>query len=66
MVTSPTISKSCITEDLKGSHERFDKDITELPFVVDGEWFPISRPAEIFMTQSLCVHCIMENVVLKE
>ena len=66
MVASPAVAKSDIAEDFKGSHERFDKNVAKLPFIMDGEWFPVSWPLEVFLAQGLRIDCVMEDVVLKE
>ena len=66
MVASPAVAKSDIAEDFKGSHERFDKNVTELPFIMDGEWFPVSWPLEVFLAQGLRIDCVMEDVVLEK
>ena len=66
MVASPAVAKSDVAEDFKGSHERFDEYVAKLPFIMDGKWFPVSWPLEVFLAQDLRIDCVMEDVVLEE
>ena len=53
MVASPTVTESNVAEDFEGPHERLDKDITELPFIMDCKRLPIIRPVKIIVTKNL-------------